>query len=170
MKAVKRARWDELNIKTKTGSNKGALNVFNCPHRVESFYNLHLLQHVSFLTFTTCIPAFRALFKSHKYVGKVKSSLPSLQPTWNSGQAAVEWNLDRSWCHLHTSEKLSWSQPLDPWREPQYTRILQQMPIQKMLIVLVVWWWHQLLSDSLPNGTLSRVSRRLGRELFTLPS
>ena len=32
----------------------------------------------------------------------------------------------------------------------------------------LVWWWHQLLSGSLANGRLSRVSLRLGRELFTL--
>ena len=37
-------------------------------------------------------------------------------------------------------------------------------------IILLVWWWHQLLSGSLPNGRLSRVSRRLGRKILTLPS
>ena len=41
---------------------------------------------------------------------------------------------------------------------------------QKSFIILVVWRWHQLLSRSLPNSRLSQVSRRLGRELFTLPS
>ena len=30
--------------------------------------------------------------------------------------------------------------------------------------------WHQLLPGSLPNGRLPRVTCRLGRELFTLPS
>ena len=40
---------------------------------------------------------------------------------------------------------------------------------QESFIILVVWQWHQLLSRSLPNGCLSWVSRRLGRELFTLP-
>ena len=37
---------------------------------------------------------------------------------------------------------------------------------QKSFIILVVWRWHQLLSDSLTKGCLSRVSRRLGRKLF----
>ena len=40
----------------------------------------------------------------------------------------------------------------------------------KSFVILVVWRWHQLLSGTLPNGRLSRVSRRIGRELFTLPS
>ena len=61
-----------------------------------------------------------------KYVGKVKSSQPSLRETRDkrpSGRYP-----DRSWCHLHTSVKLFWS---------------------------------QLLSGSLSNGHLFRVSRRL---------
>ena len=37
-------------------------------------------------------------------------------------------------------------------------------------IILVVWHWHQPLSDSLPNSHLSRISRRLGRELLRPPS
>ena len=41
---------------------------------------------------------------------------------------------------------------------------------QKSFIILVVWRRHQLLSRSLPNGSLSRVSHRLWREPFTLPS
>ena len=40
---------------------------------------------------------------------------------------------------------------------------------QKSFVVLVVWRWHQLLSWFPPNVRLSRVSRRLDRELFTLP-
>ena len=41
---------------------------------------------------------------------------------------------------------------------------------QNSFIILVVWQWHQLLSRFLPNGQLSRVSHRLGWELFFLPS
>ena len=41
---------------------------------------------------------------------------------------------------------------------------------QKSFIILVGWRRHQLLSHSLPNSRLSRVSQRLGLELFTLPS
>jgi hypothetical protein len=36
--------------------------------------------------------------------------------------------------------------------------------------LFIVWSRNQILSDSLPNGLFPRVSRRLGRELFTLPS
>ena len=66
---------------------------------------------------------------------------------------------DRSWCHLHTSEagcnpRIHGARSCD----------------QKSFIVLVVWQWHQLLFGSLPNGRLSRVSYKLGQELFTLPS
>ena len=54
--------------------------------------------------------------------------------------------------------------------------ILPPMPMEswattiKSFIILVVWQWHQLLSGSLTNGHLSRVSHRLGQEFFTLPS
>ena len=41
---------------------------------------------------------------------------------------------------------------------------------QKSCIILLVWRWHQLLSEFQHNGRFSRVSRRLGREIFTLPS
>ena len=40
----------------------------------------------------------------------------------------------------------------------------------KSYIILVLWRKHQLLSRSLPNGRLFRVSHRQGQELFTLPS
>jgi hypothetical protein len=42
--------------------------------------------------------------------------------------------------------------------------------LKKAFIMLIVLWWHQFLSDSLPIGRLSQVSRRLGQELFTLLS
>ena len=35
-------------------------------------------------------------------------------------------------------------------------------------IVITVWRRHQLWSGSLPNSRLTRISRRLGREFFTL--
>ena len=41
---------------------------------------------------------------------------------------------------------------------------------QKSFTILVVWRWRQPMSGSLPNGRLSRVSRRLDQELFSLPS
>ena len=44
---------------------------------------------------------------------------------------------------------------MDPWAVTK-----------KSFIILVVWLW---LSGSLPNGHLSQVSHRPGRELFTLP-
>ena len=40
---------------------------------------------------------------------------------------------------------------------------------KKKALSFIVWRWHQLLSDFLSKGRLSRVSHRLGRELFTLP-
>ena len=40
----------------------------------------------------------------------------------------------------------------------------------KSFIILVVWRSHQLMSWSLPNGHFSRVSDRLGWEIFILPS
>ena len=33
----------------------------------------------------------------------------------------------RSWCHNHTSVKLSYSQPMDPWTERRNTRMLPKM-------------------------------------------
>ena len=41
---------------------------------------------------------------------------------------------------------------------------------QESFVMLIVWWWHKVLSGSLPNNLLYRVQRRLGWELFTLPS
>ena len=38
--------------------------------------------------------------------------------------------------------------------------------LRASFIILEVWRWHQPLSNSLSNGYLSRISRRLGRELF----
>ena len=62
-----------------------------------------------------------------QHTGKVKSSRPSLQPMWNSGQGK---DPDRSWCHRHTSVKLSWSQPMYPWTERYHTRMLRPMSME----------------------------------------
>ena len=61
-------------------------------------------------------------------------------------------DLDRSWCHLHNSILVTDRGSMDIGSS-----------------ILIVWRWYHLLSGSLPNGCLSRVGCRLGRELFTLP-
>ena len=72
---------------------------------------------------------------------------------------------DRSWCHRHTSVKLSWSQPMNLWTERQHTHTLLPMSMEPWAAAkqsfTLVWRWHQLLSWSLLNGYLFRVSRRL---------
>ena len=96
---------------------------------------------------------------------------------------------DRSWCHLHTSVKLFWSQPIALWTSvAAYESVLGYVRnfspcwyvasdahgamgcSQKNFVILIVWRWHKLLSDSLPNGCLSQFSRRLGQKLFRPPS
>ena len=57
-----------------------------------------------------------------QHTGKVKSSRLILQPTRDKRPLAR--NPDRSWCHRHTSVKLSWLQPKDLWTERQHTRML----------------------------------------------
>ena len=49
-----------------------------------------------------------------QHTGKMTSSRPSLQPSWNSGHATLGRDQDISWCHRHTSVKCSWPQHIDP--------------------------------------------------------
>ena len=58
---------------------------------------------------------------------------------------------------FHVNCRLGWE--LSPW-------IHGLRP--KIFIILIVWWWHHLMTVSLPNGRLSWVLCRLGRELFRL--
>ena len=103
-----------------------------------------------------------------KYEGKVKNS--SL--TYNQRETLDKWQLDRdpdrSWCHWHISVKLFWSQ-LMAARTPgaayecaatNVHAAVHSMGCDQESFTLV-WRWHQLLSGSLPNGRVSRVSRRL---------
>ena len=80
-------------------------------------------------------------------------------------------DLDRGWCHTRTSEKHFWSQPMDPRTEWQHTRMLPLMSLEPWAAnqksFKLVWRWHQLLSGFLPNGRLSRVSRRLSARSAT---
>ena len=82
---------------------------------------------------------------------------------------------DKSWCHGHITVKLFWSQSMALWTLVAAYEHAAANPHgtmgcdQKSFIILVMWWGHQLLSRSLPNGHLSRVSQRLGWELITLP-
>ena len=96
-------------------------------------------------------------------------------------------DLNRSWCHLHTSVKLLAAAhgAMDiSGRIRAHCRLDQELftlPVcyrrcpwshglwTKKIYHKIVWRWHQLLSRSLPNGHLFRVSCGLGRELFTLP-
>ena len=71
---------------------------------------------------------------------------------------------NRSWCHLHTSMKLSWSQPMASWIGG-CIRVCCR-PVQGSIgcdqeSFTIVWRWHQLLFGPLPNGRLSLVSSRL---------
>ena len=59
------------------------------------------------------------------YEGKVKSSRPCLRETRDKRPLGKDQ--EKSWCHRHTSVKLSWSQPMDPWSEQQHTRMLPPM-------------------------------------------
>ena len=52
----------------------------------------------------------------------MKSPRPSLRETRD--KRPLGRDPDRSWCHCHTSAKLSLSQPMDPWTEWQHTRML----------------------------------------------
>ena len=62
------------------------------------------------------------------------------------------------------------------WVRPRNFHLARILPAhgsmgcdKKNFIILIVWRWHQLLSGSLPNGRLSRVSRTLGQKLFRPP-
>ena len=85
----------------------------------------------------------------------------------------------RPWLHGHRRQHTS-VLPLSPlFHRPRTFYLDRMLPpdahgaigcVQKNFIMLTVWRWHQLLFGSLPYVRLSRVSRRLGWELFTLPS
>ena len=47
--------------------------------------------------------------------GKVKSSHPSLQPTFTWDKQPLGRDLDRSWCYRHTGVKLIWWQLMALW-------------------------------------------------------
>ena len=66
----------------------------------------------------------------HIHEGKLKSSSLAYnrRETWD--KRSLDRNLDRSWCHRHTSVKLSWSQPMDPWSERQNTRMQPLMSME----------------------------------------
>ena len=55
----------------------------------------------------------------------MKSSRPSLRETRD--KRSLGRDPDRSWCHRHTSVKVSWSQSMGPWSEWQHTRMLPPM-------------------------------------------
>ena len=71
----------------------------------------------------------------------------------------------RSRCHLHTSLKLFWSRPMSPWTSAAAYECAAAQSMDPwgydQESFTGVWRWHQLLSGSLPNGRLSRVSHRL---------
>ena len=46
---------------------------------------------------------------------KVKSSSLAKNRRETRDKRPLDREPDRSWCHLHTSVKLVWSQPVDPW-------------------------------------------------------
>ena len=49
-------------------------------------------------------------------------------------------NPDRGWCHNYTSEKLSWSQPMDQGTARQHTRMLPSMSMNPWLRPLLELW------------------------------
>ena len=51
--------------------------------------------------------------KLRHYQGKLKTSRPSLRETRD--KRTLGRDPDRSWCHSHTSVKLSWSKLMSPW-------------------------------------------------------
>ena len=99
------------------------------------------------------------------YEAKVKSSNITYNWRETRDKRPLDKDPDRSWCHRHTSVKLFWSQL-------RYAADVHGAmgSDQKCFIILLVWQWHWLVSGSLSNDRLSRVSRRVGRELFILLS
>ena len=85
--------------------------------------------------------------------------MKSSNPTYNRREIRDKQAPDRSWCHLYHMY-ICGSMWL--W----YRSVHGSMGCDQVCFTLV-WKWQELLSDSLPNG---RLSLRLGRELFTLPS
>ena len=51
---------------------------------------------------------------SSKYEGKVKSSSLAYNRRETRDKRPLIRDPDRTWCHLHTNVKLSWSQPMNP--------------------------------------------------------
>ena len=62
------------------------------------------------------------------YEGKVKISRPSLRETRD--KRLLGRDLNRSWCHCHTSLKLFLSQSMDPWSKRQHSRMLPSISME----------------------------------------
>ena len=57
----------------------------------------------------------RGIHVNRLYEGKVKNSRYSQHETRDKRPLGRDPVM--SWCHCHTSVKLSWSQPVEPWTE-----------------------------------------------------
>ena len=116
----------------------------------------------SFLFQSGCLlPVYPTVLNWLLYEAKVKSSRPGLQPMWNSGQQPLGRDLDKGWCHRHTSVKLSWLHG----REWQHTRMLSSMSMSFGLRPIKVYTNVAVTSvpvqdDRLP-GLLHRLYARL---------
>ena len=100
-------------------------------------------------------------------VGEVKSYQRSLQPTGNLGQTAFRYGPGQELVlPPHQCKAFLVCSPWLHGHRRQYMNVLLLSPWMHGLQPRKRWRWHQLLSGSIPNGHLSRVSRRLGWELF----
>ena len=121
---------------------------------------------------------FPPLQQNPMYVGKAKSSWPSLQPMWNWDKRLLDRGLDKSWCHRHSSVEIFWSQPMNPWTwvaaHPYAADDVHGVMScdQKKLYNSVVVTPAPVRIPTYPMATCSEfhIGCRLGQELFTLPS
>ena len=88
-------------------------------------------------------------------MGKVKSSRATLRPMWNLGKQLLGRDPDRSWYHCHTSVKLFWLQPMDPWTSvaSAWTRIWTEVSSSMR------WCSNQLSHPDDPLGQASSLIR-----------
>ena len=100
-------------------------------------------------------------------VWKVSDLANNLCETWD--KRPLDRNPDRSWCHLHTSVKLYWSQPMAPWTsvvayECAAAQSMDPWAATKKAL-------HVAVTPG-PNPTAAcsefHIGCRLGRELTTL--
>ena len=64
---------------------------------------------------------------------------------------------DGSWCHRHTTVKLSWSQPMDPWTEWKHTRVLPSMSMEPSAATKKALHYCEGDTSSCPGSYLTAV-------------